>query len=391
MQVRSSGSTKLERYATYSLIAMLCIALVRETSYYFSQETVNLNPIDYIFFVVALPFLAFGFLKSPKWVRTALITLCLFALFSGIISQYQLEREFDPSATVKVLFPIVILLVGMNSGLNLGSLQLILLGFSTLLLAVVAAVRIFGINTALQITEIRHSTAYLILGLILILFASRFRMWIKITFFVFLLSFLVQVNVATALIGLLTFLSFQLASSLKLGVIARISMLGLGATLVVLTRVDIFRVSSGEVGLLGSGRVAAWESGLESFAKHDFYAQLFGQGAGSSFQFWGVWWWAQKDIHSDFLRILIENGFLVFMIVVACFSIGFYRAKTLSNVTSSLLASALITSLISNGVLGRPYAALLWVLAAVLASRKTESSTIFQDNVVFERPARQKV
>lgn len=391
MQAKSFVSSKLERYAAYSLTAMLYLALVRETSYYFSQDTVNLNPIDYIFFVVSIPFLAFGFLKSPKMVRTALITLCFFALFSGIISQYQLASEFDPPATVKALFPIAFLLVGINSGLNLGRRQLLLLGFSILSLAVIAAVRLFGINSALQIAEIRHSTAYLLLGLILILFVSRFRMSIKITLFVFLLSFLVQVNVATALIGLLTFLSFQVASYSKLGVISRMIMLGLGATLVVLTRVDIFRVRSGELGLLGSGRVAAWESGLESFAKHDLYTQLFGQGAGSSFQFWGVWWWAQKDIHSDFLRILIENGFLVLLIVVACFTIGFFTAQTVNSVTSSLLASALITSLISNGVLGRPYAALLWVLAAVLASRKTESGTIFQDTVVFERRVRQKV
>jgi len=372
--------------ASVSLLLMIFVSVIREGAYIFAPDPESLNPVDFLLFAVSIPVLTFGFRSSGKMPRAFIFSLVFFTFTTGFLGQSQLDNKLDLLGYVKELFPIIILILGLTSKLRLNQSQLKLLYLFICMLAAIAFWRTIGNSNAISVVESRHSTAYLLIGLILVVLSLGWRFVYKLTCVIFLMIPLLLLNVATGTIGLLVFLSLELANHYKLGVTVRVFVVASGVFAGIFSRVDLFQVRSSEVGLLGSGRVAAWTDGLKSFWQHDFYTQIFGQGSGSSFQFWGVWWWAQKDIHSDFLRVLIESGLLVFIILSACCLALYLGLQKINHVGASLLASAVVTGLISNGVLGRPYAAVLWSLAAIVARQSHVSKTSVTGDGVFEQP-----
>ncbi len=390
METDSRRYINARRLAGSSAVLVVFLTVIRESTYLFAPESASVGVIDYFLFAASIPLITFGFRTSEKWVRMFLIFLVVFTFLSGLLSQTELGNRLDFVNSVKVLFPTVILVLSLTSKARLNNRQLRFAYVAIALLALIALFRTFGNAASNFVTESRHSTAYLIIGIILIVLSLKIRMVTRFTLLIPLLVPLLVLNVATGIIGLLVFFSLQLANYFKLGPAIRVFLLAAAIFVGVFSRVDIFSVRSSEVGLLGSGRLAAWNDGLRSVLNQDFYTQIFGQGSGSSFQFWGVWWWAQKDIHSDFIRFLIENGLIVFVILATGFIFLYSRLQNNNQVGASLLASALLTAAISNGVLGRPYAAVLWALAAIVAKGVYTENSVVRGDEVFEQPALQK-
>ena len=373
-----------------SAVLVVFLTVIRESTYFFAPEAASVGVIDYFLFAASIPLITFGFRTSEKWVRIFLIFLVVFTFLSGLLSQTELGNRLDFVISVKALFPIVILVLSLTSKVRLNFRQLKFVYVAIALLILLALFRTFGNAASNFVTESRHSTAYLIIGIILVVLSLKIRLVTKFISLILLLVPLFVLNVTTGIIGLLVFFSLELANYFKIGAAVRAFLLAVAISVGVFSRVDLLNVRSSEVGLLGSGRLAAWNDGLRSVLNQDLYTQIFGQGSGSSFQFWGVWWWAQKDIHSDFLRFLIENGLIVFVILATGFIFLYSRLQNNNHVGASLLASALVTAAISNGVLGRPYAAVLWALAAIVAKGINTENSVVRGDEVFEQPALQK-
>lgn len=377
MQINDDPRNNLaERLAQISLICMLLIASVREVLYFFAPEAASLNPIDYVLFVVAMPYIGIVFRRSNQFTKRFSFALVASFVVFGVIAQLQLGNTFSFENMLKVLFPLLLVIVTAGYTLRLSPSQKRTIVFVIFVFIFAGELRIFGSQGAVTITEVRHSTAYLLIGVAIVIWVSNIRTSAKLILLPALLFPLAFINVATAAIALGVFFTLELAARLRLSSFSKTALVTVIVVLVVFTRVDLSTIKSNEFGLLGSGRVAAWQDGISSFLSHGIYDQLVGQGSGSSYQFWGVWWWAQKDIHSDFLRILIENGLVVFGVLVIGFVMMNTKLQRTFPVASSIFVSAAATSIISNGVLGRPYATILWVLALVVAGQKiqTESS-----------------
>jgi len=390
LEVDSRRYINARGLAGSSAVLVVFLTVIRESMYLFAPEVASVGVIDYFLFAASIPLIAFGFRTSENWVRMFLIYLVVFTFLSGLLSQTELGNRLDFVNSVKALFPIVILVFSLTSKARLSLRQLKFVYVEIVLLILIALFRTFGNAASNSVTESRHSTAYLIIGIILVVLSLKIRLVTKFTSLILLLVPLFVLNVATGIIGLLVFLSLELANYFKLGAAVRVFLLAVAICVGVFSRVDLLNVRSSEVGLLGSGRLAAWNDGLRSVLNQDFNTQIFGQGSGSSFQFWGVWWWAQKDIHSDFFRFLIENGLIVFVILAAGSIFLYVRFQNNNQVGASLLASALVTAAISNGVLGRPYAAVLWALAAIVAKGIYTENSVVRGDEVFEQPALQK-
>jgi hypothetical protein len=373
--------------AQWSFVLMVAIASTRELLYYFAPDAELLNPVDYALFLISIPYLLLAFRLSPRSVKIIIFILSFLGVVVTALGQIQLGNNLDNTNAIKTLFPIVLIILGLFSDMKLSRLQLRLTYLLLVLLAISGELRIFGGSTAVSITEVRHSTAYLLIGVAICVWVSKLRLAQKVFVEAVLIVPLFLINVATAIIGFGIFVLLEVANRLNWGTAIRASLFGLIVLAVLYSRVDVSNIKVSEIGLLGSGRVAAWEDGLSSFASHGFYSQIFGQGSGSSFRYWGVWWWAQKDIHSDFLRILIENGLLVLStLVVSVFYLVVKFGKVQPR-TVAILLSAISTSIISNGVLGRPYATVLWALAGVIWFNSAQSTdTKFKDGEVSEKP-----
>lgn len=367
MSQSRSNQKSFVSVAKFSLFAILGIAVTREMLYFFSPEVAALNPIDFALFAVSLPYLLFCLMRGDKYIKRLSIALVATTLSVGIFGQLELDNSFYIESVLKFLFPVLLVLVSVGFQIPLSGYQLRAVYVFVFLFAAAGEIRIFGSQSSVTITEVRHSTAYLLIGVAITIWVSPLRMSIKALCLPLLVLPLLFINVATAAIALGVFFMLEAANKLNINKLSKFMLVAAVIIGIIFTRVDLLTIKAGEFGLVGSGRVAAWQDGFASFMNHGLYVQIFGQGSGSSYQYWGVWWWAQKDIHSDFLRVLIENGLLVFLVLIVGFLGAYWRLQKSKPQLASIFVSAIATSIISNGVFGRPYACVLWALAFVVA------------------------
>ncbi len=117
---------------------------------------------------------------------------------------------------------------------------------------------------------------------------------------------------------------------------------------------------------LSSGRTSAYEERIELIFHRPPLELLFGTGPGSELLPSEVWWWAPKNSHNDFIDLTIQLGLVGLTLFVALLAV---ILRTLDETRIALFAMFVASSLFSNGLLARPYVAVLFLAFALLPAR----------------------
>ena len=357
---------KPKKLLLFLLISSVVVCITREMSYFIIGADEGIGPIDYFLLVFLCPTCFMLLRESPKSVIISSIIVILGIPAVSFLSFSELDQNWDLGSTLKTVISLICLFSLASAPIEIGrgSRRLLILGFSTLLL--IAILRIAFISDTLTITDKRHSTAYLVAGALIVLFQFRINPVIKFSLLAVGALALIVLDVVTTFIAVVVLVFFYLGDRFKFSTLTKSLLAVTGVTFAVLSRVDLFTIRSSDYQFLGSGRIAAWSDALPVFAARSIPNQILGGGPGSAFQYWGVWWWAPKDVHSDLIRILLEYGILGTLIVVIT-SIQIFRILNIqSSKVSAVFISAISTSLVSNGLVGRPYGAILWLVAGIL-------------------------
>lgn len=150
------------------------------------------------------------------------------------------------------------------------------------------------------------------------------------------------------------------------------------------------------VGAVGSGRLDAWTGRLTSFAERDPASMLLGLGPRSDYQTSSLWFWEEKNAHSDLITILMEFGiigFLAFLIL----GITAYRGAT--NLGQVAILSVALGAMASNTFIDRPAVAIFWgvVLYACrhhivkLREDRSASSVRQHESPLLRRPTQKEI
>lgn len=113
------------------------------------------------------------------------------------------------------------------------------------------------------------------------------------------------------------------------------------------------------VGAVGSGRLDSWFGRLVDFADRDFASQMMGLGPYSDYQLSDLWYWAEKNAHSDLVTVLMEFGVIGFGALLFLTVLTYKRTSGLAQV--AILAIALGAAA-SNTFIDRPAVAVSWGL-----------------------------
>lgn len=122
---------------------------------------------------------------------------------------------------------------------------------------------------------------------------------------------------------------------------------------------------SGDVNMVevSSGRTGVYEERLALIAGRPELEFLFGTGPGSEVLPSTIWWWEAKNSHNDFLDLTIQVGFAG----VAFFLLMLIAAgRNLGADGLPLYAMFVASSLFSNGLLSRPFVAVLFLAFAMV-------------------------
>lgn len=133
----------------------------------------------------------------------------------------------------------------------------------------------------------------------------------------------------------------------------------------------VLTLDGGALSNISSGRLANYMERLELINQRPLLQILFGSGPGSDLLQTSVWWWDQKDSHSDLLKYFWEAGLLGFSALMLVFAVLVGHDKRLLPVIGAILAA----SAISNAVLVRPNAAFIFfaMIAYGLSSNQTKA------------------
>jgi len=122
------------------------------------------------------------------------------------------------------------------------------------------------------------------------------------------------------------------------------------------------------VGAIGSGRVDSWAGRLVEFVDRDFATQMLGRGPYSDYQVTELWYWAEKNAHSDLVTILMEFGIIGFVAIVGLWISAYRRTSPLGQVA---LLSIALGAMASNTFIDRPGVAIGWGLVLYACDRHT--------------------
>jgi hypothetical protein len=114
---------------------------------------------------------------------------------------------------------------------------------------------------------------------------------------------------------------------------------------------------------LASGRLANYAQRLSLLGERSLAALLVGTGPGTDLLRTDIWWWDEKDSHSDLLRLLWEGGIVGLLAVLAFWGLVLLRE---GRALLPLVLALLVSSAISNAFLTRPNAAFLLFAVAVM-------------------------
>lgn len=124
-------------------------------------------------------------------------------------------------------------------------------------------------------------------------------------------------------------------------------------------------VSNTGLAALGSGRVDSWVERFTTFAARNPAEQALGTGAYTDYVKTTLWWWEEKNAHSDLITLLMEFGWVGLMSALA---LGLFLYKRSGRNGQTVLLAVIIGTSISNALLDRPLVAGLWGLALYVAA-----------------------
>ena len=119
---------------------------------------------------------------------------------------------------------------------------------------------------------------------------------------------------------------------------------------------------------VSSGRTSAYEERLELIAARPPLEFLFGTGPGSEVLPSTIWWWEAKNSHNDFIDLTIQLGVVglaLFLLLLAA------TWRMLDDVRLPLYMAFVVSSLFSNGLLARPFIAVLFLAFALIPRAPT--------------------
>lgn len=131
-----------------------------------------------------------------------------------------------------------------------------------------------------------------------------------------------------------------------------------------------------------SGRTLMYQQKIDQLKGFNLIDWVVGRGAGADLIQTDVWWWAKKGAHSDFITLLVENGFIYFLLIILSYLMLLILTKRTNLIFAALVFSSLFSSIISNGLAFRPHANYIFyfVLAYIYVdiinkSKKVELTT----------------
>lgn len=225
-----------------------------------------------------------------------------------------------------------------------------------------------------------HSSAYLVAIAYMSLDVCRrngsFRNSVSVCFQLATIALLAAYQVATAILMVATYiaLSAYRAFDRRLS-FPRLVFLALATLSIVVAHELLTAGSITEVtGAAGSGRLAAWQLRIEVLSNRELPQLLFGTGAGSDSFYTSLWWWEQKDAHSDLLTLVVEFGLFTWLCTAALVA-SIYRK--LKGPAAAILVAAIVGSTVSNALLSRPIHALVfWLLVSAAAAAYARSTSV---------------
>jgi hypothetical protein len=122
---------------------------------------------------------------------------------------------------------------------------------------------------------------------------------------------------------------------------------------------------SGDVNFVevSSGRTSAYEERLELITGRPALEFLFGTGPGSEVLPSTIWWWEAKNSHNDFIDLTIQMGVAGLTLFLLLLAVT-WRMR--DDVRLPLYVTFVASSLFSNGLLARPFIAVLFLAFALI-------------------------
>lgn len=114
---------------------------------------------------------------------------------------------------------------------------------------------------------------------------------------------------------------------------------------------------------VSSGRTSAYEERLALIAERPAAKFLFGTGPGSEVMASSVWWWEEKNSHNDFIDLTIQIGVVGLVLFLLLLAV---TCRQHDPVRLPLYIMFIASSLFSNGLLSRPFIAVLVLAFALL-------------------------
>lgn len=111
------------------------------------------------------------------------------------------------------------------------------------------------------------------------------------------------------------------------------------------------------LGAVGSGRLDSWLGRFADFADRDVASMMLGFGPFSDYQVSELWFWEEKNAHSDLVTVLMEFGLVGFTAFLVLGVVTYRRSSDLGQI--AMLAIAL-GAMASNTFIDRPSVAVGW-------------------------------
>lgn len=319
-------------------------------------------------------------LGKPNYIYTKLFFSSFLIILAWIISYYFVETQYDYFVSIEQAFRkispffagLAIISERQKISLNLIIyLCILILSYATIYAFIQEKVELTGTLRLSPFSSGLHTSSYQIAGIVILIYELyRSKKISKYTNLILcLLGFflIIGYHVRTSQLLLIIYFFNAVYADIilkKLNSIYR-HYISACAMLIILSILLIISVniSYDHISNISSGRIDNYISRIEIIQNRTILEFLVGNGPGSDFIYTDIWWWEEKDSHSDWLQFFWEGGFL------ATLGFAYYLITILKINTRSLfpiIFSLSISSLISNAVFARPNASFIYFLSISL-------------------------
>ena len=214
-----------------------------------------------------------------------------------------------------------------------------------------------------------HSSVYAVL----ILFVALIYLWSRgaqrnsknILYFFWILAIILTFGyqVRTAILGVSVSFMWYQYYEFQFNRYIRQAVFWFLMILTVLASMSLLSFESGEVNEFSSGRVMVLLERVEMIARFGLREYMVGGGFGADILITDQWWWEAKASHNDFVSLIFNGGFVLFLTVLFILT---RLMKSASNMQKAMLIFLIISSMLSTGLLFRPMYFLLFSMIFML-------------------------